>query len=62
MDPTNEQLEGFRTLADIAAWTEIPGTVGQANSALGSLFQKLGTTGAHHPWVVGAISKDEAAG
>ena len=59
MDPTSEQLEGFRTLADIAAWTEIPGTVGQGNSALGSLFQKLGTTGTHHPRVVGAISKED---
>ena len=45
MDPTNEELENFKTVAEIAQWVGLPGEAAEQNSQRGSLFKLLGTDG-----------------
>ena len=61
MDPTEEQLQASRTINDVAAWTELPGEVGEPTSPKARLFSLLGTTGKQHARVIGAMPATDYA-
>ena len=59
MDPTEDDVRGFATLADIIKWSELPGESEEKSSPCGSFLALFGAAPTLHPRSLGALPKND---
>ena len=57
VEPTDVELAAINTIDDAAAWASVEGDAANTQTAKGSLYDCLGTTGKASPMVIGVHAK-----